>query len=122
MSRRLTPAPKCFTPAVLLCLALCCVALAAGCVRLPRRAASAVAQSASAAPSPLTTPTPPPVNINRATSEELERLPGIGAGLAARIVEHRERYGPFRRVEHLLAVRGISERRFAELRDRVTAD
>jgi DNA uptake protein ComE-like DNA-binding protein len=32
--------------------------------------------------------------------------------LAARIVEHRQRYGRFRRVEHLLMVRGISERRF----------
>ncbi|MGH9943991.1 MAG: ComEA family DNA-binding protein [Pyrinomonadaceae bacterium] len=55
------------------------------------------------------------ININTAAREELEKLPGVGAGLAARIVEHRERYGPFRRAEHLMMVRGISERRFAEL-------
>ncbi|MCA1616043.1 MAG: helix-hairpin-helix domain-containing protein [Acidobacteria bacterium] len=65
---------------------------------------------------------PPRVNINRATREELEQLPGIGAGLAARIVEHRARHGAFRRVEHLLAVRGISESRFEELRARVTVE
>lgn len=63
----------------------------------------------------------PLVNINQATTEELEKLPGIGQALAARIVEHRRRYGPFRRVEHLLMVRGISVRRFRELRGRLTA-
>jgi competence protein ComEA len=52
----------------------------------------------------------------------LERLPGIGEGLAARIVEHRERHGAFRRIEHLIIVRGISERRFAELRAFVTVE
>jgi competence protein ComEA len=46
----------------------------------------------------------------------LERLPGIGPALAARIVEQRERYGPFRRAEHLMLVRGVSERRFRQLR------
>ncbi|HYO62725.1 MAG TPA: helix-hairpin-helix domain-containing protein [Pyrinomonadaceae bacterium] len=64
----------------------------------------------------------PLVNLNTATARELERLPGIGPGLAARVVEHRTRYGPFRRAEHLLAVRGIGERRFRALRAHVTAD
>jgi competence protein ComEA len=54
----------------------------------------------------------PLINLNTATPAELEKLPGIGQALAARIVEHRQRYGRFRRVEHLLMVRGISERRF----------
>ncbi|MFL6207518.1 MAG: ComEA family DNA-binding protein [Pyrinomonadaceae bacterium] len=58
----------------------------------------------------------PRININTATRAELESLPGIGAGLAARIIEHRARYGPFRRVEQLIIVRGFSERRFTELR------
>ncbi len=56
------------------------------------------------------------IDINRASRQELERLPGIGAGLAARIVEHRERHGRFRRAEHLVMVRGISERRFEQMR------
>jgi competence protein ComEA len=64
----------------------------------------------------------PVINLNTASRAELERLPGIGEGLAARIVEHRERHGAFRRVEHLIIVRGISERRFATMRAFVTVD
>lgn len=62
----------------------------------------------------------PRININTAPVKELEGLPGIGKGLAERIIQHREKYGPFRRVEHLIIVRGISDRRFRELRDLIT--
>jgi competence protein ComEA len=62
------------------------------------------------------------VDINRAAPEELARLPGVGVGLAARIVEHRARYGAFRRAEHLLMVRGIGERRFERLRPYITVE
>jgi len=97
------------------------VAAAAGpsCVKLPRRAAHA---SALPAHTTRADEARPPVNINNASREELERLPGIGPALAARIVEHRERYGRFRRAEHLLLVRGISERRFRQLRPYVTPE
>jgi len=60
------------------------------------------------------------VNINTATVGDLETLPGIGKGLAERIIDHRERFGPFRRTEHLIIVRGISDRRFRALRDLIT--
>ncbi len=50
------------------------------------------------------------------------RLPGVGPVLAARIVEHRERHGRFRRAEHLLMVRGVSERRFLQLRPYLKAE
>jgi competence ComEA-like helix-hairpin-helix protein len=62
----------------------------------------------------------PRININTASTGELEKLPGIGRALAARIVEHREKYGPFRRPEHLLMVRGISDKRFRGLRELIT--
>jgi competence protein ComEA len=62
------------------------------------------------------------ININAAPAKELEALPGIGKGLAERIVEHREKYGPFRRAEHLMMVRGISETRFRALRHLVTVE
>ena len=55
------------------------------------------------------------ININTASARELERLPGIGQGLAERIIDHRERFGPFRRTEHLIIVRGISDKRFRAL-------
>ncbi len=66
--------------------------------------------------------TAPRVNVNTASRAELEKLPGIGAGLAARIIAHREQFGAFRRAEHLIVVRGISERRFLALREFVTAE
>ena len=113
-----------FSPArlVFFCAALTLLC-AASCVRLPRRhAAAGPVETRGGAPEAARVEATRLVNINRATREELERLPGVGPALAGRIVEHRERHGAFRRVEHLLAVRGISERRFAELRAHVTAE
>ena len=66
--------------------------------------------------------TPQRIDINTASANELETLPGIGRGLAARIIEHREKHGPFRRPEHLIIVRGISDRRFRALRDLITVE
>jgi competence protein ComEA len=62
------------------------------------------------------------ININTASAQELEKLPAIGKGLAERIVDHREKYGPFRRPEHLIIVRGISDKRFRALRDLITVE
>ena len=62
------------------------------------------------------------VNINTASANELATLPGIGTGLAERIIAHREAYGPFRRPEHLIIVRGISDKKFRALRDLITVE
>ncbi len=109
-------------PLLFFCHALLFACLAS-CVKLPRRDAvvsSLTTPAVTHAPHEQTATTR--INLNTARREELERLPGIGEGLAARIVAHRERHGAFRRVEHLIIVRGISERRFAALRDFVTVD
>ncbi len=55
------------------------------------------------------------VDLNRATPEELEAVPGIGPVLAQEIVRYRERHGPFRRVEELLILRGVSVRKLRAL-------
>jgi competence protein ComEA len=62
------------------------------------------------------------VNINTATPEELARLPALGPKLAGDIVEHRVRFGPFRRIEHLMLVQGISEKRFRNIKDLIKAE
>lgn len=62
------------------------------------------------------------VKINSADARELEKLPGIGPALAAKIVDHRDRYGPFRKPEHLLMIDGISDERFRKLRGHVTVE
>jgi competence ComEA-like helix-hairpin-helix protein len=50
---------------------------------------------------------PKPVDVNRAAADELERLPRVGPALARRIIEWRERHGPFRAADDLRHVRGI---------------
>ena len=60
------------------------------------------------------------LNLNSATPEELETLPGIGPVLAASIVDFREQNGPFTSVDQLLDVSGIGESRLADIRDLVT--
>lgn len=56
-----------------------------------------------------------PLSINRATAEELQRLPGIGPTIASRIVEERQRRNGFRSLEELLEVAGISQSKFNQI-------
>jgi competence protein ComEA len=60
------------------------------------------------------------INLNLATAEDLETLPGIGEVLAQRILDHRESNGPFTSVDELLEVSGIGEARLEDIRDEVT--
>jgi len=60
------------------------------------------------------------LNLNTATPAQLEQLPGVGPVLAKRIVDFRDKRGGFKRIEELLAVPGISERRWKTLRDLVS--
>jgi competence ComEA-like helix-hairpin-helix protein len=59
------------------------------------------------------------INLNSASAQELEKLPGVGQVIAERILAHRQQYGPFRRVEHLLMVRGISDRKFRVIQNSI---
>ena len=56
------------------------------------------------------------IDINRASVEEFTKLPGVGPALARRIVAFREKHGPFRRVEDLLAIRGIGHKKWKAIR------
>jgi len=60
------------------------------------------------------------LNINTATVSQLTLLPNIGTTLAQRIVDCREQLGGFSRIEDLLLVDGIGEKRLEELRDYIT--
>jgi competence ComEA-like helix-hairpin-helix protein len=61
------------------------------------------------------------IDVNRADASELERLPGVGPALAARIIEQRQR-GRFASPEDLLRVRGIGRKTLDALRERLTFD
>ncbi len=55
------------------------------------------------------------VDVNRASAADLQRLPGVGPGLAARILTYRKRVGRLARVEELREVPGIGEKRLARM-------
>ncbi len=60
------------------------------------------------------------INLNTATAADLEKLPGVGQKVAARIVEYRQKNGPFKKVEELMNVQGIGEKSFLQLRNQLT--
>ncbi len=59
------------------------------------------------------------INLNTATLEELESLPGVGPVLAQRIIEYRDQHGPFQSVDDLLNVDGIGPALLNKIRDLV---
>jgi competence ComEA-like helix-hairpin-helix protein len=61
-----------------------------------------------------------PIDLNTASLKELEQLPGVGPTTAKSIILFRTRGGRFKRVEDLLAIRGISDNRFKKIRPYVT--
>lgn len=81
-----------------------------------RPAVSASAPSDSSPPEEITLL----LNINTATAQQLQALPGIGAVKAQAIVDYREEHGPFRYVEELRNVRGIGETILASVMDYIT--
>ncbi|HEY6146807.1 MAG TPA: helix-hairpin-helix domain-containing protein [Thermoanaerobaculia bacterium] len=60
------------------------------------------------------------VNINQASAAQLAYLPRIGAKAADRIVEYRKAHGSFGKSEELMEVKGVGERRYAELKPYIT--
>jgi competence protein ComEA len=95
------------------------VAVASLLAALPSTAAAAQAKaSARSAAKPASTTAI--VNLNTASATDLEGLPGIGAKTAARIVEYRQKNGPFKKVEELMNVRGVGEKNFLKLKPQIT--
>jgi comEA protein len=61
-----------------------------------------------------------PINLNTATSEELQLVPGIGPVTAEKILQMRKSYGAFKSVDDLRAVRGIGPKRLEKMRKYLT--
>ena len=76
--------------------------------------AAAQEKPAKAAPAVAT------VNLNTATSAQLEGLPGVGAKAAQRIIEYRQKNGAFKKIEELMNVKGFGEKSFLKLKPYLT--
>ncbi|WP_208868148.1 helix-hairpin-helix domain-containing protein [Microbispora triticiradicis] len=83
-------------------------------------AQSGTAAGPDAPPGGVETPGGAVVNLNTATAAQLDALPGVGGVIAQRIVDYRDARGGFQSVDQLKDIPGIGERKFAELRDKVT--
>ncbi len=60
------------------------------------------------------------VNINQATAEQLTTINGVGPVMAQRIVEFRQKNGAFKKVEDLLSVKGIGEKKLDKMRGQIS--
>lgn len=60
------------------------------------------------------------VNINTATKEELDTLPGVGPATAEKILNYRQEHGNFQSIEDLKNVKGIGEAKFNKLQDKIS--
>ena len=76
---------------------------------------SALAQSDKPA-----TPAKAAINLNTATIDQLDDLPGIGRSTAQRILEYRQKHGDFQKIEQLMNVKGIGEKSFLKLKPLIT--
>ena len=74
------------------------------------------------APNLLANKKPPesPVNLNTATSEQLQQVPGIGPVTADKILQMRKSYGAFKSVDDLLSIKGIGKKRLDKMRKYLT--
>ncbi len=60
------------------------------------------------------------IDINSASVQELQKLPQIGAAVAQRIVDYREKHGKFAKIEEIMKVKGIGEKTFLKIKPLIT--
>jgi competence protein ComEA len=60
------------------------------------------------------------VNLNSATATQIATLPGIGLKTADLVVQYRTKNGPFKKIEEIMNVRGIGEKSFLKIKDRLS--
>ena len=89
---------------------VCVLAL---CLGLAFSSVSVLAQKSGAVPSEK-------INLNSATSEQLQSIPGIGPSTAKNILEYRTKVGKFNKIEEIINVRGIGEKKFQKIKERLT--
>ena len=85
-------------------------------VHMTEPLAASAARTAYPVPQKKMPPKPGSININTASAEQLQQLPGVGPVLARRIIEHRQVSGAFASIEAIDAVSGIGPKKFADMK------
>jgi competence protein ComEA len=62
------------------------------------------------------------INLNTATLEQLDSLPGIGPVTAKKIIDYRDRHGPFRQIDELKQIDGMGSKKFDRIKDSLCVD
>lgn len=62
------------------------------------------------------------INLNLATAEQLDSLSGVGEVTAKKIIDHRTKNGPFKRVEDIMQIDGIGQKKFEKLKDEISVE
>ena len=62
------------------------------------------------------------VNLNIATADDLIKLPGIGEGMAKKIIDYRLRHGRFRRPQEIIIIEGFSEKKYRDIAGMICVD
>jgi comEA protein len=89
---------------------VCVLAL---CLGLALSSVSVMAQKSAVVPTEK-------INLNSATSEQLQAIPGIGPATAKAILEYRTKVGKFNKIDEIINVKGIGEKKFQKIKDRLT--
>jgi competence protein ComEA len=89
---------------------VCVLAL---CIGLAMSSVSVLAQKSAAVPSEK-------INLNTATAEQLQSISGIGPATAKSILDYRAKVGKFNKIEEIINVKGIGEKKFQKIKDRLT--
>ncbi|MCP4357514.1 MAG: ComEA family DNA-binding protein [Chloroflexi bacterium] len=91
-------------------------------VSAPANVVSEPASSADDGETAVSKPSGALVNINQATKDELDTLPGVGPSTAQKIIEHRDANGNFTTIEAIMDVSGIGEAKFNQMKELITVD
>jgi len=83
------------------------------CLGLALSSVSVLAQKSSVVPAEK-------INLNSATAEQLQSVPGIGPSTAKSILDYRAKVGKFNKIEEIINVKGIGEKKFQKIKDRLT--